>query len=273
MVKLTVNVKVGEGTMRYIRLKSGLQHDQVLNRLFYNPEIIELHLEEQHLYQPDLIVRTIQFLKAKGVRVYLHHPTTFQGKHLDIVSPFQQMSNHYDWSCKLLASICRMEDVNCVIHCHYKALDTHDYLNAANRALMRGRIEEILHICDKSFLWEDTTAGIFSAQNPYLLDEIVGPLQLPLTIDLSHSFISLNGDNKRLKEHLDAFHQYANYFHVVDSSGRRHDSLPLGAGKIDWKMVKPYLKDRDFIFEIDLRASNYIDCSPMIESAVYFEKI
>ena len=259
--------------MRYIRLKSGLQQDQVLNRLFYNPEIVELHLEEQHLYQPELIIQTIRFLKSKGVRVYLHHPTTFQGKHLDIISPIQQMRNHYDWSCKMLAAICIQEDVKCVIHCHYKASVTHDYMNPANRALMRRRIEEILSLCEKSFLWEDTTEGIFSAQNPYLLDEIVGPLQLPLTIDLSHSFISLNGDNERLKEHLDAFHQYATYFHVVDSSGLRHDSLPLGKGKIDWKTVKPYIKNRDFIFEIDLRASNNIDCSPMIESAVYFDKI
>ena len=52
-----------------------------------------------------------------------------------------------------------------------------------------------------------------------------------------------------------------------------HDSLPLGRGKIDWTMVKSYVKNKDFIFEIDLKASNYLDCSPMIESAKYYNRI
>ncbi|GAA3328841.1 hypothetical protein GCM10020331_074430 [Ectobacillus funiculus] len=74
-------------------------------------------------------------------------------------------------------------------------------------------------------------------------------MNLPLTIDVSHSFIALQGDNQSLEEHLERFHIFfASYFHLVDSMGLIHDALPLGTGRIDWRMVKPYVKDKDFIF-------------------------
>ncbi|WP_140321997.1 hypothetical protein [Oceanobacillus rekensis] len=97
---------------------------------------------------------------------------------------------------------------------------------------MRQRVEEILRISEVCFLWEDTIKGIFSAENPYLFSEIVQPLQLLLNIDVSHAFIALKGDKDRLQQHLQKFHPYTNYFHLVDSS-EKHDALPLGQGNID----------------------------------------
>ena len=128
-------------------------------------------------------------------------------------------------------------------------------------------------ICGDSFLWEDTTQGIFSAENPYLWEEIVQPLDLPLNIDISHSFISLKGNNEALHRHLDRFHSFAKYYHLVDSNGEFHDALPLGLGKIDWPMVKSYVQDTDFIFEVDLKQNNYLDCTMMIESAEYYNQL
>lgn len=259
--------------MNYIRLKTALNIQDIEDRVQYNPEIIELHLAEHDLYEPEIIIQRIRLLKSKGIRVYLHQPMTYKGQCLDIISSNQDMRNHYAWSCRVLASICNQEDTKCVIHCHYTSSENTDYQNPVKRKETRKQIEQMLSICNTSFLWEDSVKGIFSAENPFLFSEIVEPLNLPLTIDTSHSFIALQGDNKSLEEHLEKFHVFAAYFHLVDSMGIIHDALPLGTGRIDWRMVKPYVKDKDFIFEIDLSSSNFTDCTPMVVSADYFRCI
>ena len=259
--------------MKNIRLKMALHPQQLQDRMKHNPEMVELHISEDNLYHPEEVVKYIQEFKSKGVKVYLHHPSRYRGQYLDIISSSQEMRDYYDWSCRELAMICKQEEVKCTVHCHYAATESSHYLNQASRVEMRKRIEEILHISDQSFLWEDTISGIFSAENPFLLTEIVKPLNLPLTNDISHSFIALKGNNDELKKHLDRYHSFAQYYHLVDSNGVYHDALPLGKGKIDWAMVKSYVKNKDFIFEIDLKPSNHLDCSPMIESAEYYNRI
>lgn len=258
--------------MENVRLKTALQPEQVADRLQYNPEIMELQLYEVDLYQPEKIVSWIRKLKSMGIRVYLHHPTRFCGQYLDIISSNQKMRDYYDWSCKEIAAICKQEQVKCIVHCHYAQSESSQYRGLVERRELRRRVEGILSISERSFLWEDTIRGIFSAENPYLLSEIVRPLNLPLNIDISHSFIALRGSNERLRRHLDEFTMYARYFHIVDSNGLIHDGLPLGHGKINWSMVKQYVMDTDFIFEIDLKESNFMDCSRMIESAEFWNK-
>jgi sugar phosphate isomerase/epimerase len=263
----------GGRQMENIRLKAALDWDQIGDRLKYDPEILELHIKEEDLYQPEKVIEFIQRVKSKGVKVYLHHPSRFKGQYLDIISSSREMLNFYDWSCKELAAICKQENVKCVVHCHYAKSESSQIADRAPRMKVRKRIEKILPICGDSFLWEDTIQGIFSAENPYLWEEIVEPLNLPLNIDISHSFISLNGNNEALQRHLDRYHSFARYYHLVDSNGEFHDALPLGEGKIDWHMVKSYVKNTDFIFEVDLKQNNYLDCTLMIESAQYYNQL
>ncbi|WP_147535795.1 TIM barrel protein [Bacillus marasmi] len=259
--------------MKNIRLKSALQADQIADRLKYRPEILEIQLNEEDLYCPQVVVDYIRDFKSRGIKVYLHHPTRFRGRYMDIISSSREMRDYYDWSSKEIASICKQEQVKCIIHCHYAQSESSLYSGRAERLALRKRVEGILAICDRSFLWEDTIRGIFSAENPYLFSEIVGPLDLSLNIDISHSFIALRGSNARLRRHLDIFAPHARYYHIVDSKGQNHDGLPLGQGRIDWEMVKSYVGDTDFIFEIDLKCSDYKDCIPMIESAEYWNRI
>ncbi|GAE31406.1 TIM barrel protein [Alkalihalobacillus hemicellulosilyticus] len=261
-------------TMKWIRLKSGLKEDHLANRLKYNPEILELHLNEEDMYQPGRLVDTIKWLQSQGVTVYLHHPSKYKGYYLDIISNDKERRYFYDWSSSALATICEKMNVKCVIHCHYANSESSRGIDdQVKRWNVRKRIEEILSIHPTCFLWEDTIGGIFSAENPFLRKEIIEPLNLPLTIDISHSFIALNGSNERLQKHLENYAYYAKYYHVVDSKGLKHDSLPLGDGNIDWKMVKPFVVDTDFIFEIGLSDSDHLDCSPMLASAAYFAKV
>ncbi|WP_067730601.1 TIM barrel protein [Oceanobacillus damuensis] len=259
--------------MQNVRLKASLDPLQIENRLQYEPEIMELHLVEEDLYHPESLVEVVRALKVQGIQVYLHHPMRYKGKFLDIISSSQEIRDFYDWSSWELAAICKQEKIQCVIHCHYANTESSDYMDFRARKEMRQRVEKLLSISEVCFLWEDTIKGIFSAENPYLFSEIIQPLELPLNIDVSHAFIALQGDNERLQQHLEIFHPYANYFHLVDSFGENHDALPLGQGNIDWNMVKHYVGEKDFIFEIDLKRSGFLDCTPMMRSVEYFNKI
>ncbi|GAA3328843.1 hypothetical protein GCM10020331_074440 [Ectobacillus funiculus] len=52
--------------MNYIRLKTGLNIQDIEDRVQYNPEIIELHLTEHDLYEPEIITQRIRLLKISG---------------------------------------------------------------------------------------------------------------------------------------------------------------------------------------------------------------
>jgi hypothetical protein len=256
--------------MNYIRLKSGLDPLQIADRLKHKPQIMELQLFVEDLKNPEQTIKTIRSLKAQGIRVYLHHPMKYNGHFLDIMSSNPFVRVYYDWSCEQLAHICRKEDVLCVVHVHYSQSECSDYEDTYLRKKVKNRIEQLLSTSGGYFLWENTVEGIFSHANPYLFEEIVEPLNLPLCLDVSHSFISVKGNNRKLQEILHRFQDYVPYFHIVDSMGITHDSLPLGDGKIDWKGVVPFVVGKDFVLEIGLE--DYYDCGPMVQSAAFFEK-
>jgi sugar phosphate isomerase/epimerase len=259
--------------MNDIRLKSNLKPECLRDRLRYNPSILELHLSERDLIHPIWIMRTIRMLKAKNINVYLHHPTTYHRNYLDIISEKQEIRKFYDRSTDILIDICQQEDVKVVIHAHYNGTESSDLTDPDKTKRFIERVNRFTEKGREYLLWENTTEGIFSLQNERLLEDIVKPLQLSLCFDISHGFIALNGDNEALCKALQQFQPYSKYYHVVDSSGTRHDGLPLGKGKIDWSMVKPFLQGEEFIFEIDLRSSNHKDCRPMIESAIYLRNL
>lgn len=257
----------------YIRLKTSLKLEHIHNRIDYHPFILEFHLTEHDLNSLDIIMERIQYAKSKGIKVYLHHPTAYQGKHLNIISNNKERRQFFDWSTKILINICKQENVQLVIHAHYSDTESAKMDDSIKKANIRKRIEYFQEIGENHLLWENTTAGYFSYQNEHFISDFVKPLDLPLCFDVSHAFISLKGDNQKLKTALETSKNYIKYFHVVDSLGKTHDALPLGKGNIDWKLVKPYLRNKDFIFEVDLHDSAHKDCTPMIESSKYLRDL
>lgn len=148
--------------MENVRLKTALHPQQIQDRLTYNPEIVEFHLTEADLAAPERLIEYIQECKAKGIRVYLHHPSKYKGTYLDIISQSQVMRNYYDWSCEVLADICKQEQIKCVVHCHYAKSESGDYENQEKRKETRKRLEEILRICDHSFMGRYDPRHFFS---------------------------------------------------------------------------------------------------------------
>ncbi|WP_458120764.1 sugar phosphate isomerase/epimerase family protein [Paenibacillus sp. Z6-24] len=257
--------------MNNIRLKSSLDRESLDDRLQYNPEIIELFLSTEDLQQSDHIRARIRELRERGIRVYLHHPTRYNGQFLDILSPDPDRYRYYQESTELLVKICHEEGTKCVIHANYIRSE-HGEISLERTLLMKAEIEKILTYGRDVLLWEDSTDGLFCYANPYLIDEVIIPLELPVNVDVSHTFISFHGDNERLREVLERTAPYAQYYHLVDSMGEYHDSLPLGQGLIDWRMVKRLVSGKDYIFEINLNGG-HIDCTPMVESARYFDSL
>jgi sugar phosphate isomerase/epimerase len=260
--------------MNYIRVKSNIKENCIRDRLQYNPEIVELHLVLEDIEPGSALLPTIRLLKDHGCTVYLHQPPKVNGVFWDLLSSDSSFREAYKQTARRLAEVCREADVRSVIHAHYKAppQDPMHEVTQANTRRMRDLIEEVVEFAGDRFLWEDTTAGLFSYANPMLLDEVVKPLGMPLNVDVSHAFIALGGDNAKLRTVLEQTAPFAQYYHLVDSMGERHDSLPLGDGKIDWTMVAPFVKDKDFIFEINL-PGDHSDCTLMIQSAAYFRKV
>ncbi|WP_017813390.1 TIM barrel protein [Paenibacillus shenyangensis] len=257
--------------MNNMRLKSSLDRESLDDRLQYEPEIIEFFLSVDDLEQSDLIRSRIRELRERGIRVYLHHPTRYNGKFLDILSPDPDRYRYYQESTERLVAICQEEGAKCVIHANYVKSENPE-ITRERTLLMKAEIEKILVYGRDVLLWEDSTDGLFCYANPYLIDEVIIPLQLPVNVDVSHTFISFRGDNERLRDVLERTAPYAQYYHLVDSMGEYHDSLPLGQGKIDWQMVKKLVNGKDYIFEINLNGG-HIDCTPMVESARYFDTL
>jgi hypothetical protein len=257
--------------LQFTRLKCSLDSEQIKNRVNYGPEILEIQVAETDLVDDTNLLQTIRKLKILGIQVYLHHPITYKNKKLDIMSTDNEIIEYYQLSCERLSGICKQESVHCVVHAHYSKSESSYYEGRSYTRKMKERIERIIQTSGDYFLWENTTKGLFSYANPYLLSEIIEPLHLSLCFDVSHAFISLKGNNEKLKQVVNQVHEYVRYYHVVDSKGIHHDALPLGKGNIDWKSLKPYLLQKDFIFEIGLK--DYLDCTPMIQSADYFNKI
>jgi len=262
----------------YIHLKCSTDRDQIEDRLKYRPHLIEIQLFEKDIDSPSLIVETIKRLKEHDTKVILHHPMKVNGKYLDILSDDLEVYNYYRRSCEILNEICYTQEISCVVHPHYDhcisgTVDTSDIMLLLERSeVMREAIAAIRDITCDRFLWENSPRGVFSGENPYWISDIVQHMNLPLCYDISHAFMSFRGDNIELEKNIISAFPFTLYYHVVDSQGSQiHDALTLGSGRIDWGRLRPYILQRDFIFEIEL--PDYTDCTPMIQSAKYFESL
>ncbi|WP_180960248.1 TIM barrel protein [Neobacillus cucumis] len=253
-------------------LKCSYDPEQLYDRLRYKPEIIELHLNEDDLFgdKRKQLENTISLLSSYGCEVFLHHPSKYKGRYLDIIHEQKEDYLFYHLSTRILADICLSHSIRCVIHPHYLLTPT-STINKENKDKMVKEINQILSYGKDVFLWENSIHGLFTAENPNWLEEIVKPLNLLLAYDLSHAFISFKGNNKLLLDQLEKLDPYIQYFHVVDSEGQKHDGLQLGAGRIHWKPLLPFLMSRPYIYEIALQ--DITDAAEMYHSHLYLEQL
>ncbi len=253
-------------------LKCSYHPEQLYDRLQYKPDIIELHLNEDDLFgdKRKQLENTITMLSSLGCDVYLHHPSKHNGRYLDIIHEQKEDYLFYHLSTRILADICLSHSIKCVIHPHY-ILTVTSKINKENKDKMVNEIKQILSYGKEVFLWENSINGLFTAENPNWFEDFVRPLNLPVAYDISHAFISFRGNNKLLLEQIQKMDSYIQYFHVVDSEGRKHDGLQLGTGRINWKPILPFLASRPYIYEITLK--DITDAEEMYKSHLYLVQL
>jgi sugar phosphate isomerase/epimerase len=254
-----------------MRLKCALGDKAIEDRLKYNPEIIELHLVEEDIINKDRLFFVIELLQKKGIKVYIHHPMRHNGIYLDILSNDMHMRHWYFEHTKILTDICNTYSIQCIIHAHYSQTKSSDHVDLDYSIQMQNEIQKIELFSKGCFLWEDTVFGAFSYNNPYLISDIISPLNLNINFDTSHAFIALSGSNDRLLKAIQDVYPYIKYAHIVDSLGKDHDSLPINSGSINWNNIIPFIIEKPFIFEIGL--SDFDDCKEMVESVVIWNNL
>nr|WP_198044841.1 sugar phosphate isomerase/epimerase [Lysinibacillus timonensis] len=254
-------------------LKGSTAPRQIENRLAQKGiDIYEFHLVEDDLFGKRLkeLEFAIMKLKENGVKVYLHHPMRFQGIWLHINDETSITSDFYKLSTRILVDLCERYDCYVVVHWNYGILknesvveheisDKKSLLHTINRTIQfnekygKGRI-----------LWENGTKGIGAYRKDFILANLIVGTPLKLCFDISHAFISLNGDNNLLYKTIRMLQNNIHYYHVVDSKGKFHDSLVVGNGLIDFPRILPFILEQNYIYEIEL--ANYLDCKEMLES-------
>lgn len=249
-------------------VKCSCSPEQLYDRLACHPDIIELHLLADDLFgeKRKQLEATISMLKSQGIEVYLHHPNKYNGRFLNIAHEQREDYLFYHLSTRILADICLTHSIKCVIHPHYLP-SNQSAINKENRDKMAHEISRILTYGREAFLWENSIVGLFTAENPEWFEDFIQPLELPVTYDISHAFISFKGDNQLLLAQIKKLDSYIQYFHVVDSKGQKHDGLPLGTGTIHWKPIIPFLMTRPYIYEITLK--DQTNSADMVKSHQY----
>lgn len=253
---------------KHVRLKCSTDLLQLEDRLKYNPHTIELHLVEEDLLNLSRLKSIVIELKENGITVVLHQPFTFNNILLDINEEGYNRDSYF-YQLGVLSQLAEELDVYVVFHGNYKCEFNH--ISKELSIETYERISNINKYVSNKILWENAIWSSFSYDNEYIFDDIIKPLNLNLCFDISHAFISLKGDNKKLLELVKQVDMYVKHYHVVDSFGVTHDSLSLGEGLIDFKVLKPYIENKSYIFEINLK--DQLNCEEMLNSSNYFKNL
>lgn len=119
-------------------------------------------------------------------------------------------------------------------------------------------------------MFENSISPVFFYGDPAVEDAILAH-GYRLAYDVSHAFITVHGDNDRLIASLDHLKEQIVHYHLVDSMGQTHDSLPLGEGRIAWPRVLPHLNPAATdIYEIDLK--DQANCAEQVASHQYLQQ-
>lgn len=267
-------------------LKCSIDEKQLLDRLEKNPDIIEIHLNEDDLFgnNKKRLIYIIELIQSKNIKVYLHQPMKINGMCLNIIAKEPIRQHYLELTTIILKEICLKYNIKCVIHMNYgqtiydyerKTATVDDYLYLVSQTL------QFLNRHDKNrefILIENSCDGIGAYRDDYLLASIISKTDITLCFDVSHAYISLDDKsieemNKALFETVEILKDRIEYYHVVDSEGLNsfHDSLELGKGTIDFMKLKSFIVEKDYIYEVGL--SNISNCEEMIKSHNYFKNL
>lgn len=260
-------------------LKAAADPEQLADRLQYRPQVFEFYTAAAD-FQPaafKTLKAAVRFVQENSTaKIIIHHPMKYAGYHLDpLLDPELQprAAEFLHASTDQLLDLAQELDVKILVHGGYggETLIKQMPSLAAARATVLQRLTSLMHQADGHVMFENGVTPSFMYGDPQL-DELIIQHQLPLVCDLSHLFIGLHGDMALTMLALKRLAPLIQHYHLVDSLGQRHDSLPLGQGLIDWQRVLPVLNPRaTMIYEVpDERDAT---CGNMLRSYHYLRAL
>lgn len=269
------------GTVQ-LGLKASAEPQQLLDRLKYRPTVFEFFTSQQD-FTPAAFQRlrqAVQFVQENVTRkIVIHHPMKFHGQHLDQLLDERREPAAYRFlqqSTTQLLALANELDVRILIHGGYGGaesqalIDEYPSLTVARKTVFN-RLDDLVTRGNGHVMIENGITQSFMYGDP-LIDETILAHQWPLVCDLSHVFIGLHGDMGKTLAALSRLKPLIQHYHLVDSLGQRHDSLPLGAGLIDWRAVLPVLNPRaSMIYEVPDQTD--ATCANMLRSYHYLRRL
>ncbi|GBG94888.1 xylose isomerase [Ligilactobacillus salitolerans] len=267
--------------MIQLGLKSGTTERQVKDRLQYQPDVFEFYTNENDFTVEGLkrLTYDIEWVKDEATnKIVLHHPMKFRGVATELAAPEDRCPDLYafvEQSSLDLLQIAAEQNVQVLIHGAY-ARQTEQFiamypnLATANKAVFK-RLDHFQKLGGQHVMFENSISRLFAYGDPTQEKEILSH-QYRLAYDTSHCFIKTRGSNEALDASLKNLHDQIVHYHLVDSMGQHHDSLPLGKGKISWQQVVPLLNPQATnIFEIQLADENH--ALEQVESFKYLQSL
>lgn len=262
-------------------LKGSSDRAQIDDRLQYHPQVYEFFTSAADFSDQGYrhLTDAIEYVKSRGVKhIVLHHPMQFKQWHTELVAPENQFPDLYHFvedSTMKLIRLAYNHDVQCLVHGSY-AKETLDFIRCypslldAQKAAY-ARMDRFQRAGGQHIMFENSISPIFSYGDPET-EDIILDHHYRLAFDTSHCFIYLHGNNAGLQASLKHLGPQVVHYHLVDSMGVHHDSLPLGKGKIDWQAVLPLLNPQaSSIYEINLADNN--NCAEQMASHHYLQQL
>lgn len=263
-------------------LKASDDLAQLMDRLKYRPTTFEFFTSPAD-FDPagfERLKTAIDFVKTNVTKdVIVHHPMSYQGVHLDQLLDPKRQPEAYQFlqqSTAKLLDLVIAEDCRLLVHGGYGGRESSalvsEYASLTEaREVVFARLDDLVHHGNGHVIIENGITESFMYGDPQL-DEMIIQHQLPLVCDLSHVFIGLKGDMALTLLSLKRLKPLIRHYHLVDSLGQKHDSLPLGTGLIDWQQVLPVLNPMaSMIYEVP--DASDATCANMIASYHYLRNL
>lgn len=263
-------------------LKGSSQQIQLDDRLRHHPTTYEFFTTGADFTTDGYhrLYDAVQYVQAAGVKhIVLHHPMKFHEHHSELVAPerlYPDLYRFIEFTTEKLLYLAADLQVQILVHGGYAGPEAQHLVSLypsvqAAREVVYHRLDRFAAAGGTRIMFENSIAPVFAYGNPDQDEEILAH-HYRLAFDTSHCFIELHGDNQGLQASLARLKKDVVHYHLVDSMGKTHDSLPLGTGKIDWAGVLPQLNPQaTSIYEINLQ--DQTNCREQLASHHYFTKV
>ncbi|GKT03610.1 sugar phosphate isomerase/epimerase family protein [Furfurilactobacillus entadae] len=257
-------------------LKGSTAPAQYRDRLAYAPATFEFFLDEGDLTPTGLkhLQDAIDEVKTVTPHIVLHHPMKYGKWAVEMVTPEKEMPELYrflQFSSDTLLDLAVKNDIQLLLHGSYSR-QTQFFINhydslATAQAVVFNRLDHYAAQGGAHVMLENSISPLFYYGDP-IMDQTIAAHHYRLAFDTSHCFIKQHGSNDALAASLTTLRDQVVHYHLVDSYGQTHDSLPLGTGKIDWRTMLPLLNPQATrIYEVNLADQTH--ANEMLESHRY----